>query len=55
MEANESLFVGDQYEIDIAGARGAGMTGILLDRTGFYTTITDCPRITGLAEVFDYL
>ena len=55
VETGESLFVGDQYEIDIAGARGAGMTGILLDRTGFYTTITDCPRITGLAEVFDYL
>ncbi|MCJ7605256.1 MAG: HAD family hydrolase [Dehalococcoidales bacterium] len=55
VSAGDSLFIGDQYEIDVAGAQAAGMTGILLDRTGFYTSITDCPRITGLAEVTDYL
>ena len=51
----EAVYVGDQYQVDIVGARGAGMKGILLDRTGSHENITDCPRIQGLAEVVEHL
>jgi putative hydrolase of the HAD superfamily len=47
----EAVFVGDQYQIDIVGARGAGIDGILIDRTDYYREITDCPRIGSLAEI----
>jgi putative hydrolase of the HAD superfamily len=52
---DEAVFVGDQYQVDIVGARGAGIEGVLLDRTDFYREITDCPRIKSLAELADYL
>jgi putative hydrolase of the HAD superfamily len=51
----ESIYVGDQYQVDVIGARGAGMKGILLDRTGYQENITDCPRIRSLTEVPAYL
>ncbi len=50
-----AVFVGDQYQVDVLGARGAGMEGILLDRTDYYRDITDCPRIKSLAELEIYL
>jgi putative hydrolase of the HAD superfamily len=51
----ESIYVGDQYQVDVLGARGAGMQAILLDRTGYHEDITDCPRIRTLAEVAEHL
>jgi putative hydrolase of the HAD superfamily len=51
----EAIYVGDQYQVDVLGARGAGMKGILLDRTGHHTEITDCPRIQSLTGVAEYL
>jgi putative hydrolase of the HAD superfamily len=30
--AEESLFVGDSIEVDVAGARAAGLRAVLLDR-----------------------
>ena len=51
----EAVYVGDQYQIDIIGARGAGMTGVLLDRGGYFTEITDCLRIQGLEELAGHL
>lgn len=50
-----AVFVGDQYQVDVVGARRAGLEGILLDRTDFYREITDCPRIKSLSELADYL
>lgn len=47
----EAIYVGDQYQVDVVGARNAGMLGILLDRGGFFTEITDCPRIQSLTEI----
>jgi FMN phosphatase YigB (HAD superfamily) len=41
--------------VDVVGARGAGLTGILLDRNDHYREITDCPRIKSLAELPRYL
>jgi putative hydrolase of the HAD superfamily len=51
----ESVYIGDQYQVDVLGARGAGMKGILLDRAGDHENITDCPRIQSLAEAAEYL
>ena len=51
----EALYIGDQYQVDVVGANGAGMKGILLDRTDHYSQITDCPRIQSLAEIFGFL
>lgn len=51
----EALYVGDQYELDIIGARGVGMRAVLIDRNNYFTDITDCPRITSLTEITKYL
>lgn len=51
----EAIYVGDQYEIDIVGANGAGMRGILIDRHDFFGDITDSPRIRSFAEITQYL
>lgn len=51
----EALYVGDQHQIDVAGANSAGMLGILLDRNGFFEDITSSPRITSLTQIVEYL
>jgi putative hydrolase of the HAD superfamily len=55
VQPSEALYIGDQYQVDVTGARGAGIKGILLDRNDYYRDITDCPRIKSLGEVVDYL
>jgi putative hydrolase of the HAD superfamily len=50
-----SVYVGDQYQVDIIGARGAGMQGILLDRDKYYKEKLDCPKIKNLKDLDDYL
>ncbi|MFH1002992.1 MAG: HAD-IA family hydrolase [Chloroflexota bacterium] len=51
----EAMHVGDQYDIDVAGARGAGINPLLLDRFNLYAGGTDCPRIQTLPEITAYL
>jgi putative hydrolase of the HAD superfamily len=51
----EAIYIGDQYQVDVIGANGAGMKGILIDRNGYNASITDCPCIKNLMEVTDYL
>ena len=51
----EAAYIGDQYQIDVLGARGAGMKGILIDRAGNHESVTDCPRLKSLDEVIRYL
>jgi len=55
VKPEEMLYVGDQYQIDIVGARGVGIHAILIDRHNYYTDITDCPRIHSLIQITDYL
>ena len=55
VKAAEAIYVGDQYQIDVLGASKAGMKGILLDRGGYFTDITDCPRIRRLTEIMNHL
>jgi putative hydrolase of the HAD superfamily len=48
--ADQSLYIGDMYHIDVAGARAAGMDVVLLDPAGLHG---DKPvrRISGLAAL----
>ena len=55
VQQSEAIYVGDQYKVDIIGATGAGMKGILIDRTDYYQEITDCPRIRSLTELIEYV
>jgi putative hydrolase of the HAD superfamily len=55
VKADEAIHVGDQYQNDVLGARGVGISPILLDRTDYYADITDCPRIRTLTEVSKYI
>jgi putative hydrolase of the HAD superfamily len=55
LEPAEAIYIGDQYQVDVIGSRGAGMKAILIDRNYYYRNITDCPRIRSLGEVKQYL
>ena len=55
VEPREALHVGDSYASDVQGARGVGIHPLLLDRDGIHTDVTDCPRISSLVEVVEYL
>lgn len=50
----EAIFVGDIYEIDVQGARNAGITPLLLDPLGLYGDV-DCDRIDTLARLLERL
>jgi len=55
VNASEAVHVGDQYSLDVVGARGVGISPILIDRYNLYPEVTDCPRIHTLPEVVEYL
>jgi putative hydrolase of the HAD superfamily len=46
----EAVHVGDLYEVDVVGARAAGIRAILLDPAGLYPE-ADCPRVRSLGEL----
>jgi FMN phosphatase YigB (HAD superfamily) len=46
--------VGDLYNIDVVGARAAGLQAVLLDSAGLYPA-ADCPRVPGLGALADAL
>ena len=50
----ETLHAGDLYEVDVVGARAAGIAPVLVDRGGLYPD-ADCPRVTTLADLADRL
>ena len=55
VSAAEAIHVGDQYELDVVGARGAGISPILIDRYDIYTEVSNCPRIHRLTELAEIL
>jgi putative hydrolase of the HAD superfamily len=55
VEAPEAMHVGDQYKIDIVGAQGVSIKPILVDRYDIYPDVIDCPRISTLTELVDYI
>ena len=55
VNASEAVHVGDQYKLDVVGARGVGINPILIDRYDLYPEASDCPRITSLSQLAEYL
>lgn len=55
VNAAEAVYIGDQYELDVVGARGVGINPILIDRYDVYPEVDDCPRIHSLTELDKYL
>jgi putative hydrolase of the HAD superfamily len=55
VEPTEAVHVGDQYKLDVIGARGVNITPILIDRCDLYPQVSDCPRIHSLNELAQYL
>jgi putative hydrolase of the HAD superfamily len=49
-----TIHCGDLYEIDIVGARAAGLPAVLLDAAGMYDEV-DCPCVRSLEEYADRL
>jgi putative hydrolase of the HAD superfamily len=54
-KAEEAIYVGDQYASDVVGARSVNMQPVLIDRYNLYPDITDCPRITALTQIYQFL
>jgi len=50
----ETVYVGDIYEIDVRGARNAGLSAVLLDPLEYRADV-DCPRIAALADLLELL
>jgi HAD superfamily hydrolase (TIGR01509 family) len=54
-DAATTIHVGDLYHVDVAGARAAGITPVLLDAGGLYPDC-DClrvPSLTGLVDAIE--
>ena len=51
LQAGHALFVGDLYEVDVLGARTAGIKAALIDRAGVARAALDCPVLRSLDEV----
>lgn len=49
-----TIHCGDLYEIDVVGARAAGLPAVLIDTAGIYGEV-DCPRVRSLTEYADGL
>lgn len=54
VEPTDAVHVGDIYDIDVLGARAAGIRPLLLDQDDLFTGI-DCDRITSITELPDWL
>ncbi len=54
LKAEEALHVGDSLDKDVAGASGAGLTGVLLDRNG-RDGPDSFPRIRNLREILSMI
>ncbi len=54
VKPEEAVYIGDQYQVDIVGAKGAGMQGILIDRDNYYQEKLDCPKLKSLKDLGDY-
>ncbi len=50
LPASDAAYVGDYYEVDVVGARAAGMAPVLFDPIGAYSGV-DCPVVQSLGDV----
>jgi len=54
-DSRATIHCGDLYEIDVVGARAAGLPAVLLDPAGLYDGVADCPRVLTLTAFADGL
>jgi putative hydrolase of the HAD superfamily len=52
VETDRILYVGNEYRADVIGARGAGLTPVLIDRNSLFNH-ADCLRFTSLLRWLD--
>jgi len=52
--AESTIHVGDLYQVDVVGARAAGLRPVLLDECGLHPD-ADCPRVSSLGEFVERL
>ena len=55
LEPEESMYVGDQYQVDVLGAEEAGMQGILIDRNNCSPDDIQKPIINSLYQLTERL
>ncbi len=55
VQAQEAMYVGDQYQIDVIGANGVGMQGVLLDRNSYFEGATENLKIRNLHQLVEHL
>lgn len=55
VEAEESVYVGDQYSCDVVGSRNVGMKPVLVDRHNLFPEINDCVRIRSLEQLVNHI
>ena len=55
VEPEESMYIGDQYQVDVLGAEEAGMQGVLLDRNSFSPDSIQEPVIKSLYQIIEHL
>lgn len=53
-DPGSTLHCGDLYEVDVLGARAAGLPAVLLDEAGLYDHV-ECPRVRSLGEFAERL
>ncbi len=53
-KAETTIHVGDIYQVDVVGARAAGVRGVLLDAADLYPE-ADCPRVRSLDDLVDQI
>ncbi len=51
VKADEALHVGDEHFSDGVGARGVGITPVIIDRYNLFASLTDYHRITSLQQL----
>ena len=51
VEARVALYAGDIPQVDVDGARAAGMEGVLIDPLGHYADYADAPRFPSVVEL----
>lgn len=50
----QTVYIGDTYEIDVLGAQSAGIDAILIDRASYYSDVS-CPVIKDLRQLLPML
>jgi putative hydrolase of the HAD superfamily len=51
VDAAQALYAGDIPQVDVDGARAAGMEAVLIDPLNHYSEYTSAPRLTSVVEL----